>query len=221
MVVRSNRLQKCRASFLVLHSSGPDKQSALLISLVLTAALLFAEFYYSRRTDSLLLFCTGLVQYALTVFIALRWFAARQRGTAPSTGLKLATTLIGSFFLLLLTGYVFLEIHLRLSVPVNVATRQALPVMAGCLVGNIFLLRLLPRAEEYMPGPAAFHLPISGAPSFFGAALASSAIIHLTDMDILDTIVGSLMGIALFAGAGFTLIDAYWKIREISQSSII
>jgi Co/Zn/Cd efflux system component len=150
----------------------------------------------------------------------LRWFAARQRKNAPSTGLKLATTLIGSFFLLLLTGYVFLEIHLRLSVPVHIATRQAFPVMVGSLIGNMFILRLLLLADEYNRTSAAFRLPVSGAPLFFSTALTSIAFIHLTDMDILDTIVGSLMGVALFTGAAFTLIDAYWKIRDLTQKTV-
>ncbi len=167
-----------------------------------------------------MLFCTGLVQYALTIFIALRWLVACRPGEAPFPGLKLATTLISSFFLLLLTGYIFLEIHLRLSDPVHIATRQAFPVIAGSLIGNMFILRLLLVADEYNGTSTAFRLPVSGAHLFFGAALISIAFIHLTDMDILDTIVGSLMGVTLFTGAAFTLIDTYWKISDTTQNLI-
>lgn len=215
MVVRSNRLKRWKTALRTLRTTGPDPQDALLCSLILTAVLLFTELFFSQRSNSLLLFCSGLFQFSLTVFIGLRWYSIRYREPRPDESLPLAITLLSSFFLLLLTVYIFLELHLRFSAPVNILTRQALPIMLISLFGNMLILRLLLNSKLIYSTNLPFRLSLSGAKRFFGAALTCLVFIHLTDMNILDTIVGSITGLALFTWAGFTLMDAYWRIREL------
>ena len=215
MVVRSNRLKRWKTALRTLRTTGPDQQDALLYSLILTAVLLFTELFFSQRSNSLLLFCSGLLQFSLTVFIVLRWYSIRRREKRPNESLRLAITLLSSFLLLLLTVYIFLELHLRFSAPANILTRQALPIMLVSLVGNMLILRLLLNSKLLYRSTLPFRLSLSGAKRFFGAALACLVFIHLTDLDILDTIAGSIAGLALFSWAGFTLMDAYWKIREL------
>lgn len=215
MVVRSNRFKRWKAKIEYFDYLTLDNKSALLLSLFLTALLLFAEFFFSRQTNSLLLFCTGLVQLSLSVFILFLLYTHYRREASPNLQLRLAASLLNGFFLLLLTGYIFLEIYVRAMFPAEVIGRQALAVMLISLVGNVIIQRLL-LMNNILPWKFnSFHLTIPGINAFFLFALFAVALIYLTNLDIIDSIMGLLMGLTLFTWAGFTMMDAYWKILEM------
>lgn len=215
MVVRSNRFKRWRAKIVHFNFFPLDNQSALLASLLLTGLLLFAEFFFSQRTNSLLLFCAGLVQLSLSVFILFSLYTHYQRETSPNLQLRLATRLLNGFFLLLFTGYIFLEIYARAMLPADVIGRQALAVMLVSLVGNVIIQRLLLTTNSLSWKLSSFHLPVPGINAFFLFALFAVTLIHLTNMDIIDTVIGLLMGLTLFVWAGCTMMDAYWKILDM------
>jgi|GEM_PF-2875449 len=217
MVIRSNRFKRWKS---IIESFGflpLDNQSALLISFLLTGFLAFAEFFFSQRTNSLSLFCISLVQLSLSVFILFLLYTHYRREAMPSFQLRLATSLLNGFFLLLLSGYIFLEIYSRTSLPADIGTRQAMAVLLICLPGNLLIQRLLQQTDSLHWRFGSFRLPIPGINAFFLFALLTVTLIHLTNIDLLDTLIGLIMGLALASWAGFTMMDAYWKILEVKS----
>lgn len=214
MVLRSHPFRRLFQN-IAWSLKNPPRQFNFSLSFLLSVLLFVLEFFVSHYTNSLLLFGASLAQLSFSIFIGYLYFFEFGGISYESVQGRLAITLLNGFLLLLLTGYIFLETYLRFSHPLNISSRLALATALVSMIGNFFVIRILIRSRISRWKFGSFHLPVHGILILFFTVLSGIALIHITQLDFLDTVAALLMGITLFTWAGFIVMDAYWKILEI------
>ncbi len=200
------KLKSAVASFL------DHDQPVLFFSTVLSLVLLSLELLYSHFTNSLLLFSIGLIQLSLSVFILINFILKNHYPLK----MRLLTALINGFVLILLSGYIFIEVVSRMSTPPLIISGNALMVAVFCLLLNILLFRILTRTKFASFKFGTFKLPVWSIVFTSFTVLAGTIIIYYTDYYFLDALLSLVLGIFILIRAGFMTIDAYWHIEELA-----
>lgn len=198
-------------------------QTALLLSIFLSILLFSIEFSFSYWTNSLLLFCIGILQTSLTVFVLVDFFlragldaniASLKRTSDIKT--KLVSTFLNGFAILLFTGYIFFEFLERLTEPTHILSNSALPVAIICLLVNRLIITLLFQTDLQKQRFGTFKLPIFSIVILPAAVIIGLSIIYWTDFYFLDALLSFLIGFFIFVRAGFMMLDAYWHLYDIA-----
>lgn len=215
MVLRTKRFKRFLNRFGLFRLT--DHQFIIAVCLVLTVLLAGVELLASMVTNSLLLSGSCLVQLSLTGVICPHFLCSLSRRQAPDLRVRLGTALLNGFFLLLFTFYLFLEVYLRLfQTEVEAISWYALPVAVIVLAGNYVLIRLMVSSGLLHWKFGSYPLPVNSVQMLLTGSMVAVATVLITGMYMLDALLASFMGAALFAWAGFSMMDAYWRILEVA-----
>jgi cobalt-zinc-cadmium efflux system protein len=187
-------------------------QPVLLFSTLLSLILLSLELLFSHMTNSLLLFSIGLIQLSLGAFILIHFLLKNHYSEKK----RLVTALIIGFVLILLTGYIFIEVIGRLSTPPPIDSGNALIAAVFCVIFNLVLFKTLTKTEFTRFKFGTFKLPVWSMVFISFTVLMGTIIIYYTNFYFLDVLLSLILGIFILIRAGFMTIDAYWHIEELA-----
>lgn len=195
------------------------KRNHITFGLLCSLLLVYLLFSYSKTTNSLLLFNLGLIQLGISGFFLQTWLQALFRTLGIHRSVRWWFTMLISFGLVLSSGYTFIEIYSRLSVPVAIHTQQALLTGGLLLGGNYLLFKILQSARIQRLRFGILHLRFPHLLKIQALSLFFLLLIHLTHLNRLDTWFSLLTGLPLLILAGFIMIDAYWKMEEENRGA--
>ena len=188
---------------------------AALLGLVLSLSLVYMLFVFSKSCNSLLLFNVGLVQTGIAVSLFTTLLTSLSKTRLASLRLGFIFSLISGFILSLSTGYTFIETYTRLNEPVSIKSYDALLAAITVLAGNIFLIRLLFKIGMIKIKTGSVRLAFSNVLLISVIVCLASALMHITGLYVIDTIIGMIIGLPLLFVTAFIMLDAYWKLTEL------
>lgn len=185
------------------------KDSNLVICLVIGFVLLLVQFVLSQVSHSLLLFNVGIFQLSLSIFFLP--LIIKNQNQRQKVKFRWVTRFFHGFLILILTGYLFNQVFLRIVEPQTIFSLTAgIGAVVGFL-GNIAILTVLLHKEESCQFQAHFkQIALMCIGVFF-----TIAIIYFTKLVHLDTLLSMILGLPIFCWAFFLMLDAYWHIEEI------
>ena len=191
------------------------ERGKLRLVIILTGAMMFAEFIGGLLTNSLALLSDAF--HMLTHFFALLLsliaiiICCKPVDTTRSYGLYRAEVLAALFngiVLLMFTGYIFYEGYRRLLAPAPIAELQMLVIaFAGLIVNLISAVVLSSAVKEDLNVRSAFYHLLGDTISSIGV-IAGGIIIFYTKWFIIDAIVSMLIGIIIL----------FWVLKLVTGS---
>ena len=196
--------------------SIPYNRKVVLQPLLLTTILLFIQIFYSQYTNSLLLFSVSLLQLMIVSYLFSNVFLKTRAEMKDVEKISIGTNLLGGFLMLLLSGYVFSEIYIRMSEPIRVFAIQTSIMSFICIFVNIaVLMRFSKETQSFPPDLKSIKSSFQNIVLLLGLVLVSNLLMYITHIYIIDTIIGLLIGVSVFIWSGFKVMDSYWEIDEV------
>lgn len=208
-----------------------EKEQKLLIIFLFTLALMVVEFVGGLVSRSLALISDAghMLTDALAVllsYLALRWSSKppSDRRTFGYHRIEIIIALVNGLFLLGIAGYIFFEAVHRFFNPQEIRTGVLLVVALIGFAGNLFGLLIL-RSETHasMNIRGAFLHILADTLSSVGV-VAGGVIIALTGWNIVDSLIGIMIGGIVLRGAlglivesGDVLMEAVPRDIDLAQ----
>lgn len=199
-----------------LSELSRHRRGIVLFSSLISVVLIFLALHFSTLTNSLLLLEIGIIQAGMTVFILQKVLHAFTSYKTEMLRYRLMMTLLSGFSFLLSVGYLFCEISDRYGAPLQIESLQALGIAGTVLLGNFLIIILMHRSRFFRLTLGSIQLSYRTIGKLSLMVVLSTAIIHLTNYYFLDTVLSLILAATLFVWAIFVVLDAYWRIDEVS-----